>query len=286
VKKGYPWAYHQLGDVYKCGVETVCYRVRRSLTQAFGLFEMAAKSGHPGALETLGMFYLYVKINGTVDLPKARHYYEKAMSIIPTFSSDRGRDGLLDIAKEYQLVNTDESNAEAKSILLAITKDPPVDPDAFDFSDALFCVGKAHSRDENHVEAYRAYISSLTCVGATQPTQTVVPSAMVSADKLGLPAQARFWFGKVQLSDIIDRDLRRSVAVFYFHLGPIFRKMRDSCGGCGAEFDGKERKYCRECRTFCYCSRGCQKLHWNRKEDGHREDCLGLKELKKQLLEV
>ena len=106
------------------------------------------------------------------------------------------------------------------------------------------------------------------------------------ADKLGLPAQARFWLNKVQLSEIIDPGLRRSAAVEYFRLGPIFRTMRDSCGGCGAEFDGMERKYCRECRTFCYCSRACQKLHWNRKDDGHREDCLGLKDLKKQLLEV
>ena len=83
-----------------------------------------------------------------------------------------------------------------------------------------------------------------------------------------------------------DNDFRRNVAKEYFRLGANFRDVRDSCGGCGAEFDGKDRKYCRECRTFCYCSRDCQKLHWNCKKNGHREDCLGLKELKKQMMEV
>jgi tetratricopeptide (TPR) repeat protein len=279
-KKGYPWAHQQLGDVYQIGL-----RVRRSFDEAFGLFAMAAKNGHPGALERIGRYYLYGRSNcTTVDLPKARHYFEAALAVVPGL--DNCRDGLLEIAQKYQRVNTDESHAEAKSILLAITKDPPGDPSAFDLSDALYRLGKAHSRDENHDDAYKAFIDSVTCDGATQPAQNFAPSAMLCADKLGLPAQTRFWFGKIQLSEIIDHDLRRHVAVLYFHLGPIFREMRDTCGGCGAEFDGKERKYCRECRTFCYCSRGCQKLHWNRKDDGHREDCLGLKKLKKQLQEL
>ena len=48
-------------------------------------------------------------------------------------------------------------------------------------------------------------------------------------------------------------------------------------------FEGKDRKFCRSCKTFCYCSRECQKMHWNRKKDGHREDCKGAMELKQKL---
>ena len=57
-----------------------------------------------------------------------------------------------------------------------------------------------------------------------------------------------------------------------------FREVRDSCGGCGAALEGDMRKYCRGCKAYCYCSRECQKLHWNRKKDSHRDECNKAKE--------
>ena len=53
----------------------------------------------------------------------------------------------------------------------------------------------------------------------------------------------------------------------------ILREIRNSCGGCGATLQGKTRKYCAGCQAHCYCSRDCQKRHWNRSQDGHREEC-------------
>lgn len=51
------------------------------------------------------------------------------------------------------------------------------------------------------------------------------------------------------------------------------RDIRDSCGGCGNPLQGETRKYCAGCRVYCYCSRDCQKHHWNRSQDGHRKEC-------------
>ena len=53
------------------------------------------------------------------------------------------------------------------------------------------------------------------------------------------------------------------------------REISDSCGGCGAALEGDTRQYCRGCKAFCYCSRECQKLHWNRADadGGHRAEC-------------
>ena len=98
-------------------------------------------------------------------------------------------------------------------------------------------------------------------------------------------AQSSFWFGRIKLS-MIPTKRRRGVTEAYLLQRAFLRKLRDTCGACGAQFEGKERKFCGGCRTFCYCSRDCQKMHWNRKENGYREDCLGLTDLKMKLKET
>ena len=280
-KKGHPWAHHFLGDLYFHGSG-----VRKSYLEASRWFDFAAKKGHPEALMEMGMIYLNGEPNVAVDLSKAEVCFETALSVLP--SMDYCRDFLLEIAKEHQRANTDESNAKAKSILLSITKGPinTNDPAVYDQSDALYRLGRFHYKDGSIHDAYEALVSCMICAGEKKVMGEVVHFAMLCAGQLGLEAQARFWFCKVKLSEIIDHDFRRMAAKDYFWASAKFREQRDTCGGCGAQFEGKDRKYCRRCRTFCYCSRDCQKLHWNRKEDGHREDCLGLKELKEQLMEV
>ena len=280
-KKGHPWAHHFLGDLYFHGLG-----VRKSYLEASRWFDFSAKKGHPDALMEMGMIYLNGEPNVARCLSKAEACFETALSVLP--SMDYCRDCLLEIAKEFEHIDTDESNAKAKSILLSITKDPinTSDPTVYDQSDALYRLGSLHHMDGSYHDAYEAFVSSMTCVGGKEAMGEVAYFAMLCAGDLGFLAQERFWFGKLKLSEIIDHDLRRIAAKHYFRIGPIFRKLRDTCGGCGAEFEGKDRKYCRRCRTLCYCSRDCQKLHWNRKEDGHREDCLGLKELKEQLIGV
>ena len=59
------------------------------------------------------------------------------------------------------------------------------------------------------------------------------------------------------------------------------RKIRDACGGCGAPLEGDTRKYCRCCRTNCYCNGHCQKRHW---ENGHREECKEVEEHMRNVL--
>ena len=53
------------------------------------------------------------------------------------------------------------------------------------------------------------------------------------------------------------------------------RKMRNSCGGCGTLLAGETRKYCRCCRTYCYCNEDCQKKHW---DGGHKAECKEVEE--------
>ena len=84
----------------------------------------------------------------------------------------------------------------------------------------------------------------------------------------------------------IRKENRRDAAETYVNHRAFLRQLRDTCGACGTKFEGKDRKFCGGCRTFCYCSRECQKIHWNQKALGHREDCLGLKNLKVEVKEA
>lgn len=56
--------------------------------------------------------------------------------------------------------------------------------------------------------------------------------------------------------------------------------MGDECGGYGVVLEGMTRKTCKNCSVFCNCSRECQKMHWNRQEGGHRDDCKRMVALK------
>ena len=61
------------------------------------------------------------------------------------------------------------------------------------------------------------------------------------------------------------------------------RELRNSCGGCRTALAGDRRKYCRCCRTYCYCNEDCQKKHW---DGGHRDECREVEEHMRKILKA
>lgn len=254
----YSYAYEQVSKEYACWWR-----------------EKAAKQGHPWACLEMAKSYLGGKDGCSRDLQTAKLYAEKAKALYSGvgLSADRL---LLDIAadciKEQAVERatailtdiTNESNItsrtsrdyflcyKASTLLYDLGKYRLA---AMMCTDA-FCLGQVRSA----AHASAAYLASkdyaLCKLWLSVACQTENSCMICHPEEEKLEGMLRAYFKS-------DRDGIRSE----------LRNARDSCGGCGAALEGDMRKYCRGCKAYCYCSRDCQKMHWNHKEDSHRDEC-------------
>ena len=198
------------------------------------------------------------------------------------------------------IVDTLEGAKKALDILVPLTGMDPENTDAN--IQARHQLAYALSREGDLRASYGWYCSTVLSAAASprenimgtlgesiSATSTYNAMICCGADRLSPTAQRIFWARLAQKECVtvkLNADKRLERAQKIVETLQAARKLRDICGGCGAEFEGKERKFCRGCKAFCYCSRECQKMHWNRKKDGHREDCKGAMELKRKMKEA
>ena len=273
-KMGQPWAQALLGNDYGEG-----HGVPESSADAIRWWEKASKKGHPVAAINVELKYLRGR-GIRQNLDKALQHFQAVLSSGFSSSGEQGCAGLCNIAEMYVIQNNLAGRIKAKSILL-----PLLDSD-FVLPDVHWWLGTIYHSERTFQDAYNHYFQFAI---ASEDEYAMVPlNATICKEALGDLAQARFWAGRVKIADMSfsSADERKEALVDLLDFRRQFRELRDTCGGCGAEFEGKERKFCRDCRTFCYCSRDCQKMHWNRKNDGHREDCKAATELKKEMKEA
>jgi len=251
-KKGAAWGQFLLGLRFARGNS-----VSQSDYEAKRWFEKASKQGHPGAILSLGVCHLDGRGGCSVDLYKAREFFEKAMTLGPHLAG-RCHRLLYKIAQRVDI-------PETKSILISLANEG--------YAEAQNNLGVVLMKENDILNAKRWFVAA-----ALQGVEAAAWNILVCCkDLLDMP-EAHFWLDIVFRSDKKqdDPDLQKSVDDISSNL----RKLRDSCGGCGAALVGDRRLYCKQCRTYCYCSRDCQKLHWNRTgEGGHRSECMGVKRI-------
>ena len=285
-KKGHAWGQHQLGDAYFRGTDVVA---KQSHPDAFRWLTKSAKRGHPMSHMHLGV--MLMEGNGcTIDFEKARHHLETALSLVDDLT-ENSQHFLTKLAILYTEERSSSSMSEAKSILLPLAKDRM-------YVAAQFHLGRILAMEGDPHAAYSWFSSAAFMSRQVGIMSAGAVFAFLAAKTIGQLAQVRLWsrFAAAAWekglrdphSNLVNAD-RSTNLKFIAALADtqkMLRSARDICGGCGAEFEGKERKFCRGCRTYCYCSRDCQKMHWNRKHDGHREDCKAATELKQNMKEA
>ena len=286
-KKGHPWAQASLAILYIEGDE-----IRKSISEARHWFCQAAKRGHPAALRNLGRWFLLGEMGCPVDLHQAQEYLEAGLEASKTSSAacyETCQEGLVEIAERHCEAKAFE---KAKAILLPLAEEG--------VGRAQKALGEAILEDYEeglspceHKNDYSSALfwyssAAFTVEGEEAALGNAEYGAMVCCGGLNKYAQAKFWARIVKKSlrrPKMKNEARIARVQVLVNLQRELRSLRGVCGGCGAEFEGKERKFCRACRAYCYCSRECQKMHWNRKKGGHREDCKGASELKQKMKE-
>ena len=206
------------------------------------------------------------------DLQKATRYAQKAKTVYTGFAVEANR-YLSWIALEH--INHGEMDA-ARAL---VTGDLGHGTGA-NFLDADTCesIAIVHSEDDQHRSA-GDFFARAFCLGR-------INSALLSAIDffkaeeyslcklwLGVACKAKhdftpfIPFGESEAKEWPAFQRQRD------EMKSKLREIRNTCGGCGAALEGDTRQYCRGCWAYCYCSRECQKLHWNRKKDSHRDEC-------------
>jgi len=268
-KKGRPWAQYHLGLVHIEGC-----RVPESDFEAVRWLRKASKQGHPGAF----LFLSHHHIDGigcALNLSEAKKCAEHAMSIHGPFTA-KSCDLLLRVAAAYSPMKTVEARKEMRSILAFL-----VGKGMRQAQCGLAMMLRNEDKDYHNAE-------KLFALAALQGDVHAAHGAAVSCWDLGEYARANFWskvFVKTK-GEGMDPDRREECMEKIENIQLDLRRLRDNCGGCGAALDGKTRLYCKGCKTYCYCGRDCQKLHWNRigcAQGTHRDECLEVRSLKEKM---
>jgi uncharacterized protein YukE len=185
----------------------------------------------------------------------------------------------LDTARGYF---EDGAAEEVFDILSDIAKE--TDPDAFDGKLCQGIVAAAFQTGQNQLAGDMS--AKAFCLGEIEYALSAIDGYFLSENY----ALSKLWLSvadktkaDVNVDNLMPHATERQDAI-----RTKLRKIRDSCGGCGDSLEGDMRKYCRGCMAFCYCSRECQKLHWNRPDadGGHRTECKEAQDQARKILEA
>ena len=271
-KRGHPWAQQAMGRRYFSGKQAT-----QSYYDAVRWCRKAAAGGHPYAMLSLSVAALLGE-GCTCDLVEAKSWAEKALGLVSACTSAGSKhikaealDYLTLVAMEYSYRHEDDAMALSVVSNIMTVEWPEIQSrlgsihiNAGKFSEALSWFAQCGLQQE-YCAKDRCYVSQ---------------GALDCCFKLNRLAEAKFWMCLAsRLADGQELDQSNCVSGVQEQL----RILRKTCKVCSAPLSTETRKLCKGCKAHCYCSTACQKEHWDRSEDGHREECKRVMELKEKL---
>lgn len=274
-KRGHPWAQQAMGRRYFNGKH-----VTQSHYDAVRWCRKAAAGGHPDAMLSLSVAARLGE-GCTRDLVEAKSWAEKALGLVSACTSAASKrikaeahDELTLVAMEYSYHHEDDAMALSAVSNIMTVKWPETQSrlgsihiNAGKFSEALSWFAQC-GLQQDYCAKDRCYVSQ---------------GALDCCFKLNRLAEAKFWMCLAsRLAD--GQELVQSNCVS--GVQKQLRILRKTCKVCSAPLSTETRKLCKGCKTHCYCSTACQKEHWDRSEDGHREECKRVMKLKEKLAKL
>ena len=238
------------------------------------LLEKAVEGGHPASCFYLGSTFMLGYHGTPLNYGRAREYLERAMALDDTFIN-RCRSALVELAD----MHNEEGEIEASnSILVPLAN--------IGFSPAQLRIAFWLYNQKN--DSLAAYPLLKSAVLGGEDRGQIVESAywsMLCSNSLGRFAIAKLLLPmaskSLSITEKVEEKIRRINNLVA--MKKELRSFRKECAMCGTSLDRSNRKLCKGCRNHCYCSRECQKVHWNHKNDGHRAECKEAQELKVQI---